>query len=164
MSDLILDDISKSISEWNRQAVNGKIFEIESDSVSKALLIVQNMNISTKTDVFVYLCALNLLNAAIKTPEFKQTLSYSTIKPNAGRLIREIDNLKDCSITYYYSKEEACLYIKIENVIFSFHQVPLTSEILKASFSNPIQWSGIRLQKIAQQIFNEITNSKSCFK
>lgn len=156
MSDLILDDISKSISEWSRQAVSGKIFEIESDSVSKALLIVQNMSISTKTDVFVYLCALNLLNAAIKTPEFKHTLSYSTIKPNASRLIREIDNLKDRSITYYYSKEEACLYIKIENVIFSFHQVPQTSEILKASFSNPIQWSGIRLQKIAQPLFSSI--------
>lgn len=158
MSDLILDDISKSISEWNRQAVSGKIFEIESDSVSMALLIVQNMNISTKTDVFVYLCALNLLNAAIKTPEFKHTLSYSTIKTNAGRLIREIDNLKEASITYYYNQEEGCLYIKVEDVIFSFHQVPQTPEILKASFSKPIQWPGIRLQKIAQQIFNEITN------
>lgn len=159
MSDLILDDISKSISEWNRQAVNGKIFEIESDSVSKALLIVPKMNISTKTDIFVYLCALNLLNAAIKTPEFKHTLSYSTIKTNAGRLIREIDNLKEASITYYYNPEEGCLYIKVEDVIFSFHQVPQTPEILKASFSKPIQWPGIRLQKIAQPLFDKTNRS-----
>ena len=153
MSELLLADISKSISEWNSQALDGKIFEIERDSVSMALSVVKGMSIYTKTDIFVYLCALNLLNAAIKTPEFNGKLSYSIIKPNAGRLIRDIDNLKDASITYYYDQEESCLYIKVEDVIFSFHQVPLTPEILKASFSKPIQWSGIRLQKIAQPIF-----------
>lgn len=158
MSELLLADISKSISEWNSQALDGKIFEIESNSVSKALSVVKGMGIYAKTDIFVYLCALNLLNAAIKTPEFKGKLSYSIIKPNAGRLIRDIDNLKDASITYYYDQEEGCLYIKVEDVIFSFHQVPPTPEILKASFSKPIQWSGVRLQKIAQPLFYKTTS------
>lgn len=106
MDNLNLTDISTYINDLNNHALNGKIFEIENDSVSRALLIVQNSRVVSKSDVFLYLSALNLLNAAIKIPEFKGKLSYSIIKPNAGRLIREIDNLKDASISYYYNKDE----------------------------------------------------------
>lgn len=94
MNDLNLSDISQSIAEWNRQALNGEVFGIDNDSVSKALSIVQGSKVASKSDTFLYLSALNLLNAAIKKPEFKGKLSYSVIKSNAGRLIREVDNLK----------------------------------------------------------------------
>lgn len=38
--------------------------------------------------------------------------------------------------------------------MFSFHHVPLITEVLKASFATPIKWPGIRLQKIAQPLLN----------
>ena len=57
-------------------------------------------------------------------------------------------------ISYYYSKEEYCLYIKLGSIVFSFHHVPLTTDVLKASFAPLIKWPGIRLQRIAQPLLN----------
>lgn len=80
-------------------------------------------------------------------------LSYDFIKSNAAKLITITDEIKDTSISYYYNKDEYCLYIKLVTIVFSFHHVPMTSEILKASFSHPIEWPGVRLQKIAKNCF-----------
>lgn len=156
MADLDLTSISEYISDLDNQARHGKKFEIENDSVSKALFIVQHLKALSNSDVFLYLCALNLLNAAIKKTEFKDKLSDSIIKSNAGRLIKEIDNLKDESITYYNNVDNNILNIKFGDVVFGFHDVPQTTEILKASFSQSILWPGIRLQKIAQPLFEKI--------
>lgn len=51
------------------------------------------------------------------------------------------------------------MYIKLVTIVFSFHHVPMTSEILKASFSHPIEWPGVRLQKIAKKLFLYAVNS-----
>lgn len=40
-----------------------------------------------KNDVFITLCCLNLLNAAIKDKEYKKELSYGYIKPRVSRLV-----------------------------------------------------------------------------
>ena len=45
--------------------------------------------IQNKKDVFVKLCSLNLLNAAIKDKEYKKELSYGYIKPCVSRLVRD---------------------------------------------------------------------------
>ena len=37
-----------------------------------------------KEDIFIILCSLNLLNAAIKEKEYKSSLSYGFIKPNVS--------------------------------------------------------------------------------
>lgn len=86
-------------------------------------------------------------------------LSYDFIKSNAAKLITITDEIKDTSISYYYNKDEYCLYIKLVTIVFSFHHVPMTSEILKASFSHPIEWPGVRLQKIAKKLFLYAVNS-----
>ena len=75
-------------------------------------------------------------------------------KSKAAKLIKTIDTLKNEKISYYYNKEEYCLYIKLGSIVFSFHHVPLITEVLKASFATPIKWPGIRLQKIAQPLLN----------
>lgn len=153
-------NISDAISEWHRHANSGHVFEIEDGSVSKALSIVRRFTITCESDTLIYLCSLNLLNAAIKTLKFKNTLSYAVIKSNAAKLVGIIDALKMNTVGYYYSKDERCLYFQIQKVIFSFHEVPQTPEILKASFAKPIVWSGLRLQKIAQPLFDKVVSDQ----
>ena len=41
----------------------------------------------SKKDVFMALCSLNLLNAAIKKEEYKKSLSYGFIKPHVSKLL-----------------------------------------------------------------------------
>ena len=155
MSKIYYSDISSLISNWlleiSEEQIQGIIDE---ELVKKAINIVIYLHPKNTDEVFLQLCALNLLNAAIKTESYKDHLSYDLIKTNAAKLVTVIDNLKKDSIFYYYNKEEYCLYFELSGIVFSFHHVPLTSEILKASFANPITRPGIRLQKIAQSLLN----------
>lgn len=70
--------------------------------------------VQNKKDVFVKLCSLNLLNAAIKDKEYKKELSYGYIKPCVSRLViflvshsenRYVDEL-------YYDAPNQCIYIR----------------------------------------------------
>lgn len=160
MSKIYYSDISSLISNWlleiSEEQIQGIIDE---ELVKKAINIVIYLHPKNTDEVFLQLCALNLLNAAIKTETYKDYLSYDLIKTNAAKLVTVIDNLKKDSISYYYNKEEYCLYFELSGIVFSFHHVPLTKEILKASFANPITWPGIRLQKIAHSLLNYTINS-----
>lgn len=159
MSNLNYNEISELISEWLQSISEGQTISFDAELVNKAVNIVLFLHPKNRDEVFLLLCALNLLNAAIKTESYKDKLSYDLIKTNAAKLVTVIDNLKKDSISYYYNKEEYCLYFELSGIVFSFHHVPLTSEILKASFANPITWPGIRLQKIAHSLLNYTINS-----
>ena len=152
MKNFNINEITDLISDWIQTASNGQELELDDLSVKNSINLVLNLQPSNECEVFLQLCALNLLNAAIKTEKYKDLLSYDLIKLNAAKLVGVIANLKTYNITYFYNKEENCLYIKFINIVFSFHHVPLISEILKASFAQPINWPGIRLQKIAQPL------------
>ena len=147
-------NISNYIAQQYNTLAGDENLSISEDSVKKAINLVIYLHPKNEDEVFLQLCALNLLNAAIKTESFKDYLSYDLIKSNAAKLLGVIDRLKNDNISYYYNKEEFCLYIKIDDIIFSFHHVPLTSEILKASYASPISWPGIRLQKIARPLMD----------
>ena len=150
----IMNEISNSVIELYDQLGQRESMSINEEMVKKAINIVLYLHPKNEDEVFLMLCALNLLNAAIKTELFKDNLSYDLIKTNAAKLVAVIDALKNNDVSYYYNKDEYCLYLKYGDVVFSFHHVPLTSEILKASFASPISWPGIRLQKIAQPLMN----------
>lgn len=154
MSKVNFNEISALIAKWLQNASIDLQQLIYDKLVEKAISIVLNHNQDNENSLFLQLCALNFLNAVIKTEAFKNKLSYNLIKPNAAKLIKTIDKLKNEEISYYYNKKEYCLYIKIGNLVFSFHHVPLITEVLKASFATPIKWPGIRLQKIAQPLLN----------
>lgn len=154
MGFLNFNEISSLISKWVQNESDGVVFSIDEGLVKKAINIVIYLHPKNEDEVFLQLCALNLLNAAIKTELYKDKLSYDLIKSNAAKLVVVFDNLKNDEVSYYYNRDEYCLYFKLGNIVFSFHHVPLTSEILKASFANPINWPGIRLQKIAQPLLN----------
>lgn len=149
-------EIVALIAGLNARAASGEVFEIDAQSVSKAHDFLSEENYKAADDIIIALCSLNLLNAAIKTPRFKESLGYRFIKTKAASLISWIDALKVSSVMYYYDTKERCLYFKFGEVIFSFHQVPLLPEILKASRNQPIKWGGIRLQKIAQPLFDSV--------
>lgn len=154
MTSLDYTDIATQISNWLQSASDEQTLNMDDELVKKAINIVLYLHPKNEDEVFLMLCALNLLNAAIKAESFKDHLSYDLIKTNAAKLVAFIDNLKKGDISYYYNKEESCLYFKLGDIVFSFHHVPLINEILKASFANPISWPGIRLQKIAQPLLN----------
>lgn len=114
--------------------------------------------VQNKKDVFVKLCSLNLLNAAIKDKEYKKELSYGYIKPCVSRLVnflvshsenRYVDEL-------YYDAPNQCIYIRCYGIQFSFHNITVTKEIATFADSElnvPVKWDGIRLQPISEDLF-----------
>lgn len=159
MSNINYSNISSLFSNWLIEISGEQIHCIDEELVKKAINIVIYLHPKNTDEVFLQLCALNLLNAAIKIETYQNHLSYDLIKTNAAKLVAVVDSLSKDDISYYYNKEEFCLYYKFGNIVFSFHHVPLTSEILKASFASPITWPGIRLQKIAVPLLNYAINS-----
>ena len=159
MKEIDYKKILNSIAGWIQNDPDELILESDEDLVNMATKIVMYIHPQNQNEIFLHLCALNFLNASIKTECYKNKLSYDFIKSNAAKLITITDEIKDTSISYYYNKDEYCLYIKLVTIVFSFHHVPMTSEILKASFSHPIEWPGVRLQKIAKKLFLYAVNS-----
>ena len=159
MKEIDYKKILNSIAGWIQNEPDELILESDEDLVNMATKIVMYIHPQNQNEIFLHLCALNFLNASIKTECYKNKLSYDFIKSNAAKLITITDEIKDTSISYYYNKDEYCLYIKLVTIVFSFHHVPMTSEILKASFSHPIEWPGVRIQKIAKKLFLYAVNS-----
>ena len=113
----------------------------------------QNQN-----DVFSILCSLNLLNAAIKTDEYKEVLSYGIIKPSVSKLVESCVTDRDDKLTedLYYSQQQKCMYIRSLGFQFSFHNITITNSIkgfIESILNTPIKWDGIRLQPIAKVLF-----------
>jgi hypothetical protein len=112
----------------------------------------------SKIDFFVLFTSINLLNAAIKKKQFKALLSYSVIKGNVSRLIHHLINIKfeKYDIDIYINPSERCAYIEMYNLQFSFHNININNKILNFmnSEQNKIKiWKGIRLQRIAGELF-----------
>ena len=154
MSNIKFDEIYSLITKWIQESSVNSLQLTDDKLVEKAISVVIYNHQENEDSLFLQLCALNFLNAVIKIEAFKNKLSYDLIKSNAAKLIKTIDTLKNEEISYYYNKEECCLYIKLGSIVFSFHHVPLITEVLKASFATPIKWPGIRLQIIAQPLLN----------
>ena len=99
---------------------------------------------------------MNLLNAAIKTAQHKSQLSHAFIKTRVSKIADKIlQNPSSFTETYlFYDNAQKCMYFEVYDVIFSFHQI-LETKLIKniASKRNRIQWTGIRLQRIAQNIY-----------
>ena len=128
--------------------------EITFANVKKAENILRNFNgiINTK-QLFLILAAINLLNAAIKKDEFKKDLTYSFIKSKATILLEhliEMDSLQH--VSYFYNREEKCMYVKVYGIIFSFHHITESETILN-NIQEKIEWEGIRLQRIAVEVY-----------
>ena len=112
-----------------------------------------------KQDVFLKLASFNLLNAAVKKPEFVSLIKYGEFKPLVPQFLEYVisnQELRNCIEYFSINTSEGCIYIKCNNLQFSFHGITGTPFLLKLSFSSDnkiVEWEGVRLQKIASQIF-----------
>ena len=111
-----------------------------------------------KDDVFLTLCSLNLLNAAIKMKKYKDGLSYGLIKLSVSKLVEFCITHKDDKLAeeLYYSQTERCMYIRSFGFQFSFHNITITENIkrfIESELNVPVTWDRIRLQAIAKELF-----------
>lgn len=111
-------------------------------------------------NVFVKLASLNLLNAAVKKPEFKYVVKYQSFKPLTTQLLESILQSRELSETVEYisiNPTEKCAYIKCNTLQFSFHNLsntPTLQEYQQSAENIIMEWEGVRLQNIAEEIFN----------
>lgn len=114
--------------------------------------------VQSKNDVFIKLCSLNMLNAAIKDKEHKKELSYGYIKPCVSRLVNFLTSHFENGYAdeLYYDSQQHCMYIRCYGIQFSFHNITVTEDIsafANSELNNPVEWDGIRLQPISKDLF-----------
>lgn len=157
----------------------GTIIELSYDdnfkseiTINQVLQAKKNIKALPKNTDELLLVALsmNLINAALKRKEYKckekdAIIHYGMLKPRVSILLNymvEIDNLKlDCQ--FYINIKEHCAYIEIEDLQFSFHNITITENLqafIGSKKNQPKPWKGVRLQKIAGELFDYFTNKK----
>ncbi|WP_295677729.1 hypothetical protein [uncultured Empedobacter sp.] len=145
------------------------ISEITTEKLIQAkttLLITPNNN----KELFNVLVSMNLINAALKRKEFKSKekdalIHYGFLKPRVSRLFHNlIDNRQKFEIDFYINQQEKCAYIEVEGLQFSFHNITIDEslrEFINSPLNNPKPWKGIRLQKIAGELFEYNTKKEA---
>jgi len=129
---------------------------ISEESVKDAIRCIDDFELNNSESMFTIVAALNLLNASVKKDNLKSSLYYAYIKTNVSKVADYYLSNKDKfeGVTVYYEKLRYCFYFNIFDVVFSFHQIKETNLIVNvAANSEPITWPGIRLQRIAQSVF-----------
>ncbi len=89
------------------------------------------INAYSQVDFFVILASINLLNASIKLPDFKNQLTYSEIKGNVSRILHYLISLEfnKYELDFYINPTERCAYIEIYGLQFSFHNININDTI-----------------------------------
>lgn len=111
----------------------------------------------TQNDFFRALSALNLLNSAIKDKRWKRQLSYGFIKGRAADLFEDwiVNPVKGVKASY--DCKERAVFFEVDGVVFSYHNISLsdtTRSFIRSTSNKPIDWPGIRLQKIPVELFD----------
>lgn len=165
-----MSTISEYIFFLYNQLVGDEIQPIEDNIVDDAIDVINKLNVKDTNSLFHFLSAINLLNAAIKTAKHKSQLFYGFIKTKvstvADSVLINTSSFPDTRL--YYDKNQKCIYIEVYGVIFSFRQVKESKQILGIAATNePITWTGIRLQRIAQNLYlyaKQMSNSSDFVK
>ncbi|WP_343614121.1 hypothetical protein [Flavobacterium sp.] len=110
-------------------------------------------------EFFLIVCAMNLINAGIKTKEFKEYIHYGMLKPRVSKLLLAIleDTERQFDIQFYINESQQCAYIEIYGLQFGFHNITIYDELkifINSAENKPVEWKGIRLQKVANELFN----------
>ena len=151
-----MSKISEHIISLYNQLKDNENQQIDDVVIDEAIAVLNNTEPINSYSLFYILAAANLLNAAIKMEQHKSQLFYGLIKPKVSELadiyLKNPKLFENVSI--YYDNKQKCIYFKVFEVIFSFHQIQ-ESKLIKnvASNNEPILWTGIRLHRIAQNVF-----------
>lgn len=142
-----------------KEAANSDNFStlIEKNDISNARSLI-GTNAYSSPHFFVILTAINLLNTAIKQLDHKSELDYSFIKGNVSRVLHYLISLNqhNYELTFFIDPKEKCAYIQIYNLQFSFHNININETIsafINSDRNKSMHWKGIRLQKIAGELF-----------
>ena len=109
-----------------------------------------------KRDVFLILCSINFLNAMIKKKEYKDVIHYGVIKPRVSRLFERCIEDNALVDDFFLNQKERCAYIRSYGLQFSFHNIQESDsikEFAESSQNHVLLWDGIRLQPIAEKLF-----------
>jgi len=144
-----------------------KIIQLSNFKESKTSINVQQVTLAKKIintrpsstkELFLILSAMNLINAAIKTKEFKCEIYYGMLKQHLSKLlVNVLDNeqLKfDAQI--YIDRAQNCVYIEIYGLQYSFHNITIYEQLdnfVNSPQNKPAIWKEIPLQKMAAELF-----------
>ena len=151
-----MNQISEDIIKLYDQLEGDESQPINGSIVDEAISVINNRSAIDSNSLFLLLSALNLLNAAVKTEKHKSQLYYGFIKSKVSKIADAIiqDPASFASTSLFYDSVQKCMYFEVFGVIFSFHQIFETKLIKNvASKNTPIQWTGVRLQRIAQRVY-----------
>lgn len=129
---------------------------INYEQIIEAKGLIKKLPQSTK-ELFQILCSMNLINAALKSKEFNDEIYYGMLKPKVSMLLEYIiENNSDFTIEIYVDDSKYCAYIELYNLQFSFHNISIGEKLkgfIKSPLNKPVNWKGLRLQKIAGELF-----------
>lgn len=106
--------------------------------------------------VYRVLAALNLLNAAVKTPWGKRLTSYTYIKGMAACLFIRLLYHPVEGVSIFWDSAGQVAYFRVADRQFSFHYVPLLHSYANVMVERGLRcqkWDGARLQEVAASLF-----------
>lgn len=148
-----------------RKQLVEKIYMEKGDRTDKGIdemVITEALGVATeecdtRDSFFRVLSSLNLLNSAIKDKRWRRQLSYAFIKGRATDLFEGWIRNPVQGVKAYYDGKERAVFFEIDGVVFSYHNIRLsdtTRAFIRSAANRPIEWPGIRLQKIPVELFD----------
>ena len=137
---------------------------ISNDCFIKAKANLRTMFLENEEDAFLYFASLNVFNAYVKQNKGKVSYGFK------NNVLSAFDALimNGIPATYDYDKKEKLLIVNIKGMQFSFHNVLPSSKMefvknyrrTEHDYYKQQEWEGIRLQPIAESLFNFANNLK----
>lgn len=123
---------------------------ISKEIVDRAFNNLSVMELKTSDDYFLFYASINLINAYVKK-EYAVYKNYN-FKRFVSLGIESLINEKKDGINFSYNKQ--LTIVEIMGVQFSFHNSQIT-DLMKSKESDfqQIEWSNIRLQPFALEIY-----------
>lgn len=155
------------------------ILELASDNTYKSEITIEQIHKAMEyirivpknpREMLLTLVSMNLINAALKMKEYKSKekdaiIYYGMLKPKVSSLVNYIlenDSLK-LNDDFYINATDKCAFIEVNGLQFSFHNITITKNsqaFIDSDKNKPKPWKGVRLQKIAAELFEYTANKK----
>ena len=138
---------------------------VDKDTMLEAKEIVFNSVPRSSYEVLLYCASLNVLNTYVKQEQ--NDISYYFKKNVIDVLVNTIVGNKFKGVSFYFDKDKgnSICYIKIYDIIFSFHGVG-TNEIDQKRYTNnkaykKISFDNIRKQHVSRTLFENVVKYTS---
>ena len=154
-------DFSFSIGRFSR-SLNGEAQKISDNDVYKAACSLTR-SCRDSSEAFYLLSCINLLEAALKTPEWKEKINFIDLKVRSvdlfSQCIREKRAFKD--VRLYYDRDSQRAFFKVYGVLFCFNNIRSNSiieEFCADPWNQALHFDGTNSMKIAPKILEIAEN------